>query len=139
MRVDGASNFLRTLQKGAIAQYTLVTPSNTQAYPSVGSTASATFAALATGPVVPPTASIIKVIAANATSQAQFTIAPNNIASVTGTTTNIPMCAIIDGAGGNQGVLTCEMLLESTNIFVATTLGTAVVGAVGWRDQVNAN
>ena len=79
MRVDGAGNLLRTLQKGALAQYTLVSPSNTQAYPSVGTTASATFAAMATGPVVPPTASTIKVISANATVNAQDAISPNAV------------------------------------------------------------
>ena len=137
--MDGAGNLLRTLQKGIFAQYTLVTPSNTTAYPSVGSTASATFASMATGPVVPPTASSIKVISANATVNAQDAIAPNNVANTTGTVTNTPYCGIVHGPGGSQGVLTCDFTLESTNIFVATNLGTAVVSAVGWRDQVNAN
>jgi len=136
MRVDGSGNLFRTLQKGIFAQYTLVTPSNTQNYPQVGSTGSATLASMNTTAIVPPTASWISVIGLD-TSAANIAIAPNNIGAAAVSVTNPSFCVVNASVGALP--VQCSFLLESTNLYASTSAGTVVVFGLGWRDQVNAN
>lgn len=136
MRVDGSGNLFRTMQKGIFTQYTLVTPSNTQNYPAIGNTGSATLASLSITGVVPPTASAISIIGVN-TGISLFTIAPNNIGSATLSTTGPSACSSDNPGAGNS--IMCSFMLESTNVFASTNAGTVFLLGFGWRDQVNAN
>ena len=139
-RVDGSGNILRILQYGNRSQYTVVSPSNTQHYPSIGTTTSATMAALSVSSVVPPTATNIFL---GGTSQGggantYVAISSNNVSPVTPGTTDAPIL-FGDDVNANRDFASGSMLLESTNIYAATDSGTAYIYAYGWIDgQVNA-
>jgi hypothetical protein len=135
MYVDGSGDLMRTLQLGPRAQYTVIAATNTAAYPSPGSTTSATFTALSVSAVVPPTASSMSVIGVDTTNPASWVISANASTGPAVSATNPSIIGIYGSVlqgGGN-------FLLESTNIYAATNAGTLVVFGAGWTDQVNAN
>ena len=139
MRVDGGGSLLRTLQRGAIAQYTLVSPSNTQTYPLIGTSGSATPTSISVASFAPPTASTFQFGATNPGASAQTYVSPNAIPTGNGSQTNPAFCGIIFGPRWISGVLTCEMVLETQAIFASVSTNTTSFFALGWRDQVNAN
>jgi len=72
------------------------------------------------------------------TSSAQTAIlAPNNAYGAVGSTTNPPSC-VADNAGAANSC-TFDLILESTDLFWASSGGGGLIALQGWRDSVNAN
>jgi hypothetical protein len=139
MRVDGSGNLLRTLQLGNTAQYTIITPSNTAAMPSMisgisGSTSTPTWTAVSVSPYVPPTASsiVLSLFGANTVVMA----APNNKYGPVNSATNPPPVAINTAA---QNTTPAIFALESTNVYYAATNSGSALYCLGWKDHINAN
>src|ERR1019366_1284612 len=91
MRVDGSGNLLRTLQLGNDVQYTVITPSNTAAFPTlssgaVGSTTVPTWVSTSVAGLLPPTSTSIKVV--GLVNNGTIMVAPNNAFGVESTATN---------------------------------------------------
>lgn len=149
MRTDGSANFYRSRQLGSRVQYVLTSGTNTSTLPIISSGAGAVGTYSATAPTwsaqsvsnfVPPTATRINLAFStnrrNAGAGSNLQIAPNN--SYGGYATSTDAIPFFDnGASGAWGG-SLEMLLESTNIYIAYNQNTTV-SASGWTDKVNAN
>lgn len=139
MRTDGSANFLRTRQQGSHAFYTtapvqLISGSNPA------------WTAIAIGSVVPPTATQIKGVMSSISmgNNTTTSMAPNGGYPTT-STGNVPTTpwSITNSTGAANGLsanMVFEFNLESTNIYYASSAGSATtISAVGWTDKVNAN
>lgn len=144
MRTDGSSNFLRTIQKGAEAQYQLVAASNTTVLPTIDSGTHTSWHAASVSAIVPPTATRIT---ANVQAVGSFSIygalAPNNAYATNGSWAGggeMPPFWFSTGAGGSgdaQGLAGGSMVLESSNIYyLANTNSNAGAFCRGWTDAV---
>jgi hypothetical protein len=152
VRTDGSSNLLRTTQLGNHTQYTVTTGTNVPALPAMASgtagTYSATvpsYAAVAVGSFVPPTATRINLVVTGAWkggASSAIQLAPNNnYAGLQNASGNVPFF----DSNGNSGVtvtnsvFSLEMMLESTNIYWTSNGAGGALLAAGWTDKVNAN
>jgi hypothetical protein len=135
MRTDGSVHFFRTLQKGNWTQWKVTSATNTAAFPSVGTTTSATLVALgSTSSVVPPTATQIRLyVTANV--GATIAISSNNATSTSLGTNPSPM----QQTNGTSPSMSGDLFLETINVYAATNAGTLSAFAVGWKDATNAN
>lgn len=138
MRVDSSGNLLRTIQLGSRAQYAVTAATNTAALPAMitgssGSISSPTWTSQSVSAFVPPTAGrIYGAIFYGASASGGVMLAPNNAYGVIDSTTNPPPVAL--EISSDNGVTPFDLLLESTNVYYASS--TADVGAVcyGWED-----
>lgn len=145
IRTDGSSVFYRTVQRGNRAQYTLVASTNTAAYRvmdsgSSGSVTTPTWTAIAVASFIPPTATAINILLRD--DSLNMMASPNNAAGAFSSSTNPPLSVIdlSDGAiSGTSFTRATEMILESSNIYWASSSSDADVRVVGWTDAVNAN
>lgn len=135
-RTQAATNayFLRVLQYGRTARYVVTSGTNTAAYPSMGTSTSSSLTAFSVSTVAPVTASRAAVVVGNATSS-EIKLSPNAATATGSGVTNPSPFGIIIPVGGTN-VLTADVLLESSNIYIATAAGTAVAAAYGWEDNL---
>lgn len=152
MTTDSSANLMRTLQLGKRVQYIVgtdpaVTPNIVNGTAGTYSNTSPVFAAAAVagnGLAVPPTASVVHLVAWNAwkgNSGSNIGVAPN---ANWGGTNNGPQ-------GSNGGMLpfysintsttpeAFDLVLESANIYWYSNEAGGAIGCMGWDDQVNAN
>lgn len=117
-RTNGSSQLLRTMQKGKWVQYTVKASGTTITLPSLGTTASATLAAIAVAAAVPPIASHLGFIGVTSASVSAF-IGSN--ANTTGNFTTNPSPFMQDNTRpvGLSGTL----MLEDTNVYGAVSGG----------------
>lgn len=137
MYVDGSGNLMRTLQLGKKSHYTVTAATNTAALPTMangvaGSTVTPTWVSVATGVFCPATTSKIFLSANSNVGGTPTTVivAPNN-GYGNGASTNPPPIAA--GATANM-IHTDELLLETTNIFWASSSVDGYLFCIGWED-----
>lgn len=142
VRNDGSSNFWRTLQYGRRAQITIGT--NPTVAPQMitgisGSTTVPTWTAQAWSSFAPPTASELVFIAfaVDASFDVQVMVAPNNSYGAYTSTTNPPPIVITNdsAASPSGGSITSSFVLESANVFYASSGANGRLSALGWVDN----
>lgn len=142
MRIDSSGNFLRTKQVGGRAQYVVTAATNTATMPTIvtglsGSSATPTYTSFALTNFIPPTATVIRgVLSILSNSTGQAIVAPNQTGygSVTSATNPPPVMINLPSATA----LSFEFVLESFNIFYASSSGSTGLFTFGWIDKVNA-
>lgn len=145
-RTGGSATFLRVIQVGNQAQYTVVAGSTTPSLPimnagSVGSPTTPTWSTTPTGGFIPPTAVRIQVsLSINGTGAA--IAAPS--AGHGGVNNNVgnppPLGWSVDAAASTTKMHGfADFVLQSSDIFYASNQGSAWLLCNGWTDAVNAN
>lgn len=141
----GAATFTRIIQKGARAHYKVVAASTTPNLPIMdsganGSVSVPTWVAVAVGNYIPTAvAPIIRVGAHCGVGNSFVIIAPNNAYGARGSTSNPPVYQYGATSPGYGSVSTFDLLLESTNIYWASSTADGTLFCQGWVDAVNAN
>ncbi|WP_439392320.1 hypothetical protein ACRQ5Q_22245 [Bradyrhizobium sp. PMVTL-01] len=150
MRTDSSAHFMRTLQKNSRTKYVVTAATNTVVPPAIVNQAGAignvngTYVAFSVSSVVPPTASMISLqvmqLSSVGGSALIALVAPNNNYGGIGSTTNMPPITTVADISSsqqlNQGI-TAQMMLESTNIYVASSGGiNLTIAAEGWIDNL---
>lgn len=142
IRTGGSATFIRIKQVGNRAQYVVVTSSTTPNVPQMTTGASGdpsvpTWTAVATGNYVPPTAVRIQGFAGFAASGTNLIVAPNNDYGAQGSTSNPPPISL---AWANNGIMffPFDWVLESTNVYYASSGAGGLMACTGWTDAVNA-
>lgn len=135
---DGAGHFYRTIIKGARSQYVVTGGTNTAALRQMSTglqgnvNVAPTWVAVPIGAYVPPTAgAILGTIGSNAGGNA-YMAAPNNSYSGFQSASNAPP---INVAVGNSWSEQFQFLLESTNIYWASSNPNAWIAVFGWIDN----
>lgn len=147
MRVDAASVLLRTLQRGAMASYTVISPSNTPSLPlmangAAGNPGAGTYVAVPINNFVAPTAS--EILFTGLTAQPNgIIVAPNANYGAINSANPPPYSTVNQPAGAVDIGILGHFLIETPctaacNIYWANT-GAGILFAKGWKDQVNAN
>lgn len=147
MRTDGTANKypLGFTQRGEKVAYLTAAGSNQTKLPTMVSgvqgTSPNTFVSVAVGNYVPPTARVIKVLAADTTasSSSLMIVAPNNTyryAYGGGTSSNPAPLQGNSSASGAGIHPSGEIVLESTNIYVILVAAACVVNCIGWDDNL---
>jgi hypothetical protein len=145
IRTGGSATFVRIRQVGNRAQYEVVTSSTTPNLPIMvsgtsGSVTSPTWTAVATGSYVPPTARDIFGILNDTGGSARTMAAPNNDYGAYDSTSNPP--PVMFGKNGGDVVhfsIPFHFVLESTDIYYASSNSNGKIACRGWVDAVNAN
>ena len=97
-------------------------------------TAPTTWAAVAIGAFVPPTATKIKITLIPGSTTATVNAAPSNLYTTTnGSANQAPFCLVV---GTSSGSLTGVLVLESTNIYVIATVAGSLVVCAGWEENI---
>lgn len=145
IRTDGTANKypLAFKQYARRVQYVVAAGSNMTALPIMvsgvqGSVTTPTWVATAVGSFVPPTASAIKLLSSGVGDALLHNIAPNNAYGANGSATNPPWFAQ-NGAQNTYGgiySMTHDMLLESSNIYSASSGATNKIQCAGWEDNL---
>lgn len=142
MYCNGSSNLMGTRQLGGRSDYvvglgvTTVIPNIANGTAGTYSATTPTYAAASVSAFVPPTAGVIFVAAGtnyNNASQSAMLLAPNNSYSG-GSTTNPPPWFSTSGQYG----ATVPLVLESTNIYWASSANGGGLSCLGWTDYVSA-
>jgi hypothetical protein len=137
------TSLMGTLQSGRQAQYVMgvaqTLPANglpKLATGTAGSVTVPTWAAIATGAFVPPTASRIKIIGNMAATNSAFMAAPNNSYGAVQSATNPPPWAFFQLGAVFTEQIPFEFLLESTNIYWANNAAANTLYCLGWEDNL---
>lgn len=141
VRTDGTANkyLLQTVQYGKRAQYVVLATSNVAAMPIMasgvaGSVTVPTWAAVAVGNYVPSTASAI--IAHLTTIAGSSMLAPNASYGASGSSTNPPLVDGNSTVAVAYGLGNASMVLETTNIYWASSNSSNAVFCLGWEDNI---
>lgn len=149
VRTDGAATarWMRQIQYGRRAQYVVTAATNTLALPNVANGALGTYsstapswAAQSVSNFVPSTAARISLALDNnykGGSNSQVIVAPNSSYGGTNEATNGSFPPCVNNSASTQQVNFCELMLESTNIYAASTASGAGISAVGWEDNMH--
>ena len=138
VRNNGSSNLFRTLKRGNRTVYLLgtnPTVHRSMAAGAAGSFSPLTWAAVATGDFVPPTATEIDVHAVLAGSNQAVIVAPNNSYGGTVSADAPPPLVLSSAASGNGYSARGTFLLESTDIYWVSSTGNGNLMCLGWTDQ----
>ncbi|WP_128947141.1 hypothetical protein [Bradyrhizobium zhanjiangense] len=149
MLTDGSVNFYRTLQKGPRAKY-VVTPSTNTAVPraivnmsgAIGNVGPPTFVPFSVSAFVPPTTAQIhlQMMVVSGTVSTTLLVAPNANYGTYSSQSNMPPITSVTDTTSPQSLVhgfVASMLLESTNIYVASNGGNnVVIAAEGWTDNL---
>lgn len=133
VRTDGSANFKRIVQKGARAQY-VTTQFMAQGGAGTYHATTPTWASQSVSSFVPTTASEIYIIATvvyNNQNGSHIYVAPNNTYSGYQGTLPPPLSQFHPG-----GSTSCNMVLESTNIYWATSSTGGAIFTQGWIDNL---
>jgi hypothetical protein len=141
IRTQSATNYnpLGITQYNDNVQYKVVAASNVTSYPIVAtgplgtvSTTAPVWVAASVTNFVPSTAGIIKIL--NAVSTSAYA-SPNNATAGVASSANNPSLSTNYQASSVQYTVTTEMVLESTNIYVAISSGDKI-RTYGWIDNL---
>lgn len=147
-RTDGTANKypLSLSQSNRTARYKLATGSNVTTFPQMtsnaqGSLSTPTWVAVGVANFVPPTAIEIAVVAAATNNGAAIALVPNNnyggVTTGGGNVANRPQILAVSDAGGVSGHSSGSMLLEGSNIYVATSAtNNTQSNCLGWTDNL---
>jgi hypothetical protein len=155
MRVDGSGNLLRTIQLGPEAQYQVqaagALPVITSSFSTYWTAQSVVNFVPATATKISVSAEVVTVLPSNLAGNAGAGVAPNPNYGTPNTSGRPPVTSLFSviangtypSTTGVSSSLT-TMTLESTNIYTGSAVTgsaslTAVLSAVGWRDNVNAS
>jgi len=136
------AQLMGTWQLGRRIQYVLGLAQTTTSLPVIasglsGNIATPVWTAFSILNFVPPTASEIHLAVATGITTGGIIVAPNNNYGGNGAAVNMP--PIMMNGGGtiamNQTIL-ATLLLESTNIYYATSTALPVLQAMGWTDNL---
>lgn len=137
-RTDSSGNLYRLIQSGRKIQYSLITSTNTVAYPTMASGASGSFTAggltaVSVSSFVPPTASLIELLLSNQYNSATQAVAsPTNLTGAYTSTTPPPI--FVDGNTGSYS--STWILLESTNVYYASNNAAGRLQCMGWEENL---
>lgn len=143
LRLDSSKYFMRTSQAGNETQYIVTASTNTANLPSMakgvsGSTSTPTWTAVSKTTFIPPTALAIKVSFGGLLSaNTQVILAPNTSYGAFNSSTNPPLLAA--SAPAEAGLVTnmvASFLIESDNIYYASTASGGFVSCMGWEDNL---
>ena len=141
IRTDATANKypLGFTQLGRSVQYKVAVGSNVSSIPVLssgvaGNINTPAWVAVPTGAFVPSTAAAIKVM--GSTTQAGLMVAPNNQFGAIGSTTNPPPYLASAGSSNAQSSSPGVLLLESSNIYLASSGSSAVIACLGWEDNL---
>lgn len=144
MRTNGSSQLLRTLQCGRKSQYvvdgTVLNTLPTMASGAAGTCAAypSTLVAVATGAFVPPTASAIKVVGDSQTTNNSQIVVCSNSAMYgfnPGPATPQPLVSYFFASQGYSNSM-AEILLESANLYWASSNANNSLRCAGWEDNI---
>jgi hypothetical protein len=144
MRTDSSQNFLRTRQVGNTGTYVVTAATNTLNMPAIasgisGNITTPTWTPFAVANFVPPTATMIDLVLSMNTTGGAIA-APNNSYGGNTAVLNAPPL-MINGAGTlNQNASVMgRFVLESVNIYYASSSAPPLLLVKGWVDKVNAS
>lgn len=142
LRNDASSNLYRSLQYGSIAQWVVGTNPTTArriASGNSGSPTTPTWTAFPVADYVPTTAVNIALTLrySNINSTAAIA-APNANYGAIGSATNAPPLGVLNASGGNlqQINISALLILESANVYYASSDNTAGLYVTGWVDSI---
>lgn len=143
VRNNASSNLYRTLQKGSTVVYTIgtnPTATLTMISGSSGSISTPTWTAVSTTSYVPPTAISIYITVFGQTGSVSNGVmaAPSNGYGSYSDSSNAPPIVIAEGTGGTSvpNVVNGTFLLESSNIYYASSYALTSMSALGWTDSI---
>lgn len=134
VRTDGSAHLLRTLQYDDVAQYVIGT--NPTAIPVMASGTASAWTAVPTGNFVPPTAHRINLVSFTDSANGVTFVVPNNSYNTSPSATNLIPLGASSQTTGSAVFLNGSMILESTNIYWASSGATNGLGCVGWQDNL---
>ena len=136
MRVDGGGNLLNTLQYGNWVQYitTVVLINGTSGTPGTP-----TWTPISVLSAVPPTAVQIRLILQGSQPGSEIAIAAPNNSYGKIDSSNPPPLGTGAGTSGLSAVVFGNFLLESTDVYYASSIAASGLWVLGWKDSVNAN
>lgn len=144
VRNDGSSNLYRTIQRGQRAVYTIgtnPTATLTMISGTSGSIGTPTWTAVSVSTYVPTTASAIMINVWGATGSVANGVmaAPSNGYGAYDSSTNAPPVVIAEGTSGAAipNSVPATFVLESTNIYYASSYAATAMSALGWVDNLN--
>ena len=143
MRVEGAGNLMRTIQKGKDTQYVVSAATTTNLVSLItgasGNITIPTWTAASVTAAVPPIAtSIDLVLNCGNCNTTGVMVAPNNLYGVYNSTTNPPSMSLRDD-GGLIANIKGTLILESTNVYYASSSASAGLFVSGWKNKGNLN
>lgn len=135
---DGSKNFFRVTQKNANAQYVVTPTSNTANLPAIasgtsGSVSAPTYTAFSVSAIVPATAGKIGVILVAPGEPGAAIAAPNGSYGPYQSTTNPP---VLSQTQTNVSATYASMVLESSNIYYASSGSGSGLFCLGWEDNL---
>jgi hypothetical protein len=139
-RTDSSGNIYRVKQVNDEARYVVTAATNTANLPIMDSGAKGnvltTWAAIAIGAYVPPTAVFIDFLGSSGTTAGGLVLAaPNTAYGFANSTTNPPPFQISSGTT-NAANTPGRFMLESTNIYWASQQATCLIACSGWEDKI---
>lgn len=135
VRTDGAAHFLRVLQYGRDAQYYSPPVPQIATGAAVGDPTIPTWVAASVSTFVPPTASKIRLYVTLEGTNSVVIVAPNPNYLDDVDLVNPPPLTLF-GDTGIQWSIGADFVLESTNIYWASSAGSASVWCLGWTDNL---
>lgn len=140
-RTDASANKypLSFQQVGRRVQLTLSAAGNLSTLPvmasgTAGSVVTPTWAAIAVAAFVPPTATAIRIVASAQSGTTQAVVSPNQ--SFTGRAGASPAPVMLTfQTGGSQDTVAADLVLESGNIYWASSGANNMVQCFGWEDS----
>lgn len=130
--VTGSAVLATTLQKGKRAQWGTVLQVTSGA---TGNVTTGSYTAVSVSNIVPSTASVINGYVTMLVSIATALLAPNGSYGSASSTTAAPPVLILT-ASSNNATVSYSFMLESTNIYYASTSASCYVYALGWEDNL---
>ena len=141
IRTDGTANKypLSFIQQGRRVQYKVAAGSNLTAPPILisgtqGSTTTPTWVAASVSSAAPSTASQVRVTLIEQNLAGGAMAAPNNAYGAYSSLTNPPpLSASVPSGNAN---VTADFVLESTNVYYASSGASAALSCIGWEDNI---
>lgn len=127
-------------QTGRSAQWVCIggVPLRTMASGIAGNTTTPTYVAVGTANFAPPTAGKIKVLVNCPNNAGQVIVAPSNAYGPRASTGNVPWFALNGNSDTYGGIYSAvlDMVLESSNIYWASSGSANLLQAAGWEDNI---
>jgi len=138
---SGSTYLMQTSTRGKRTQYVVLTGSNTAALPIMasgiaGSTAVPTWVSVALATFIPTsTASRVVGTLNQVSTSNQAMVAPNNSYGAFNSTTNPPPVSVSTSSGNNGGNVQLDFVVESANVYWASSATGGILQCVGWEDN----
>ncbi len=142
IRTDSTGNAypLGFIQAGRSVKYIIASGSNLTGFPQMasgvsGSISTPTYTSVAAASFFPPTAGIVEIIAGVVGSNGVVLVAPGSAYGTLTSTTNIPT-TYSAGTSGTYSTTVSRFVLDTPNIFWASSLAGNTLNAIGWEDNL---